>query len=155
METHIYHNFQHLYQQWCYIYLSLIHFIISNWSSIWYQLMGSSYYPIVVSPDPKEILFIKNLFKGTLFRIWNWCIRKVVLDKMMKERTVYMTRNLHFTIELMMKYSNICSYLYWMTYVQIFFVGFFVNLTGTEMFIYFWNFLPETNFSSFNGLTSD
>ena len=63
MEPQLYNNCQHLCHHWCSIYWFLIHFIINHWSSIWYRLMGRSYYPIVVSPELKNISFIKIYFR--------------------------------------------------------------------------------------------
>ena len=80
----------------------LINGIINNWSSIWYHLMGSFNYPIAVSLDLK-VSCLLIYFEGTFVKIWNWCIRKVVLDIMIKERTIYLTWNLHFIIEHMRK----------------------------------------------------
>ena len=56
---------------------------------------------------------------------------------MIKERTIYLTYNLRFTIYLMIKYRNILSYFYVMSSAQIVFVVVFVNQTGTEIFLYF------------------
>ena len=60
----------------------------------------------------------------------------------MKERKIYLTWNFCFTIWLMRKYRNICSYWHFMTSVKYIFVVVSINQTQNEMLIYFLFFKP-------------
>ena len=135
--------------------LILIHCITKKWSSIWYHLMEISYYPIAASPDVKVVSFIKIIFKGIFVKNWNWCIRKVVLDTILKRRTIYLTRNFHFVIELMRKYRNIGSYsTEWLLFKYSLLMFLSIKLEPKCLFIFEIVYLRQ-DVSSVCGLTSD